>query len=242
MARFVSAMRKRGATLALSTVAMMEFAGQSPEHAQAVGVMVDMIAPQLYLQEHRPWMVCDRELLSMQGNYKGDPDCDREIFAKSCDLVYVSGGQMTWSMMLLASEVLKQLGQYPVIQKYGLRTLASLERFKELLQETKERRDYLKPQPKRVQRPWATEALTIALTRNYFGRPKLKPVWNDGIDLLHAIVPGAYCNFVVLDKGWCGRVNQAAQTLKKACIKAPIAQAFGNTPKELGKFLDTLES
>jgi hypothetical protein len=48
------------------------------------------------------------------------------------------------------------------------------------------------------------------------------PSENDTIDLLHAVVPGAYAEFVVLDGSWASAIAQAARRVREAGYTAPL--------------------
>jgi hypothetical protein len=89
--------------------------------------------------------------------------------------------------------------------------------------------------------PVAT-SISKALLKLYFGDTKRKKKTNDGIDFLHAVVPSAYCDFVVLDSDWSELVEQATRAIRKALIEAPIARPFGSGPGDLVAFLEALET
>ena len=65
---------------------------------------------------------------------------------------------------------------------------------------------------------------------------------NHTIDFLHAVVPIAYCDFVLLDKHWRTQVEHARARLNAAGLSAPIAKVFSGRSNELDHFLCELES
>jgi hypothetical protein len=73
-------------------------------------------------------------------------------------------------------------------------------------------------------------------------KDKTRPLdLNDASDLMHAIVPCAYCDFVLLDREWCDYVERARhrlQTIGEA--KQPIAGVYSKS--EVQRFLDDLRA
>jgi hypothetical protein len=56
---------------------------------------------------------------------------------------------------------------------------------------------------------------------------------NDGMDLVHTVVPVAYADFVLLDKSWTQRVR---------CLSMPGRAVYAFYEAEVDQFLDALES
>ena len=67
------------------------------------------------------------------------------------------------------------------------------------------------------------------LTRNYV------------TDLFHAVVPVAYCDFVLLDSYWKTKVGQVYKSLNEAGLSMPIARVFSGKANEIHRFLGMLE-
>jgi hypothetical protein len=65
---------------------------------------------------------------------------------------------------------------------------------------------------------------------------------NDAADFFHAIVPLAYCDYVLLDGHWATQASVAAHRLYQAGQIETIAQAFSQRQNGLLKFFDALES
>ena len=71
---------------------------------------------------------------------------------------------------------------------------------------------------------------------------KLKITRKHAIDLLHAVVPVAYCDFVLLDKNWRTQVEHARTRFNKAGLSVPIARIFSEQENGIERFLYELES
>lgn len=72
--------------------------------------------------------------------------------------------------------------------------------------------------------------------------PHLDPKYvfcdNDAMDFVHAAPAIVACEYVLLDSGWCHKIERAVARMRKAGIEEPIAQCFSN--KSVNDFLDKL--
>jgi hypothetical protein len=84
-----------------------------------------------------------------------------------------------------------------------------------------------------------TRAITRSLAATFFPDYKriIKP--NDAIDFLHAAIPVAYCDFVLLDGDAVDRVERARQKFNGKGIK--MAAAFSGRRDGVDRFLARLE-
>ena len=64
---------------------------------------------------------------------------------------------------------------------------------------------------------------------------------NDAIDFYHAVVPVAYCDFVIRDKSWDAQANHACHCLKRGGMSAPISKVFSPKKGGLDQFILELE-
>jgi hypothetical protein len=65
---------------------------------------------------------------------------------------------------------------------------------------------------------------------------------NDAMDLMHAAVPIAYCDFVLLDSKWQHRVAIIRDRLLEHSIPLKPAEVFSGKRGDLERFLDRLEA
>jgi hypothetical protein len=63
---------------------------------------------------------------------------------------------------------------------------------------------------------------------------------NDAADFFHAIVPLAYCDYVLLDGYWATQASIAAHRLYQTGQIETVAQAFSQRQNGFLKFFDTL--
>ena len=65
---------------------------------------------------------------------------------------------------------------------------------------------------------------------------------NNVFDLLHTVVPAAYCDFVLLDSQWASKVEQAKERLQKAGVVGfPIAKVYSQKRDGMNQFLADFE-
>jgi hypothetical protein len=65
---------------------------------------------------------------------------------------------------------------------------------------------------------------------------------NHAIDLLHAVVPVAYCEFVLLDKHWETQVDRVRRRFDATPMPVPMAKTFSCKRNGIGRFLCELEA
>jgi len=65
---------------------------------------------------------------------------------------------------------------------------------------------------------------------------------NDAMDFFHAVVPVAYCDYVLLDNHWAAQVAQLRSRFKRTRMNVPMATVFSggrSGVEELLRALDT---
>jgi hypothetical protein len=96
-------------------------------------------------------------------------------------------------------------------------------------------------QIKQALRPRATLALLRAIIYQLCRDRRVNLTVNDALDLTHCVVPAAYCDFVLLDRAWYGRLNDARSFLTRSRIGTRVAQQFTQRDSGVTRFLDRLE-
>ena len=65
---------------------------------------------------------------------------------------------------------------------------------------------------------------------------------NHAIDLVHSVVPLAYCDIALLDKHWKAQAEKVRERVAAANMTFPIAKVFSGKTDEIVRFLELLES
>jgi hypothetical protein len=96
------------------------------------------------------------------------------------------------------------------------------------------------PSGPQIQR--GTRYIFRELVRSLLIDKNTKITRNHAIDLLHAVVPIAYCDLVLLDKHWESQVDRVRSRLQKAGISVPIGRVFSGKTNGIEQFLCAMES
>ena len=95
--------------------------------------------------------------------------------------------------------------------------------------------------PSSLQMQRGTRFLLYEFLRALLIDTKTKITRNYVIDLFHAVVPVAYCDFVLLDRHWKTKVEQVYKSISKVGLSIPIARVFSGKANEIHRFLGMLE-
>jgi hypothetical protein len=221
---------------------MIEFTTyEDPSHTQDAGRFFDSLLPHLYLMRCDPTLVIQNEEDLLAGRRKqspvGDPRALAE-FAAAADRRRGRFSAAAW-FNIVYGEREKLRHQLPGIAKVLYEQIAKLRK------RMSDEPHSLKLIPDGPQTPKyrpPTLPLLRAIVQDMQADHALPEDQNSAVDLLHTVVPGAYCNFVLLDRQWSARLNSAAAKLVAAGIKAPVAASYSKRNGGVETFLNNLES
>jgi hypothetical protein len=238
--RLVSALGSKNGTLAISWLNIGEFAKvTSTEQARKAEELIEACLPRVFCVEVEPFKVIEREDKLLAGGPPDAPHADPDLL-KAFALLRPEG------LQLLTARQLFQVVQGSALVQ-GLEGLADtvVERVSALRDELEADPDFRKlvqrlPAEPPIQR--GTRFVLRELVRSLLIDQRLKVTRNHAIDLLHAVVPVAYCDLVLLDKHWEAQVDRMRTRLKDARVTVPIAQVFSGKAGQIDRFLVALES
>jgi hypothetical protein len=236
--RFIAAIRRARASLLIGAITIYEFAAfNDVRHARAVDELLQQIFRHLYFINCEPHTVIDRENALIAGVSFLPPQADAELFRQTMILAHQQTGPL--EMTAIFSEKSAELR--PVIRDFGTNVRKAFEILRARLEaEPDMRRNANTALANIGHRKTSTAALFLALIKPLHS--DRLPSENDTIDLLHAVVPGAYAEFVVVDGKWASAISQAAERIRKAGYTTPIARAFSPRGNGIEEFLSALES
>lgn len=236
--RFRSALLRAQGTLALSDINLVEFTGMSDSsHTREAGRFFDSLLPHLFLMRCDPTVVIERERELLLQKRDQSPAGDERSLAEFAAAAARRNDRFSASawFSIVHSERAKLRPQIPGIARVFYAQIAQLrERI------AKEPGALKLELPERNRPP--TLALLRAIMHDMQADRRLPEDQNSAIDLLHTIVPGAYCDFVLLDRQWRIRLKSAAVKLAAARITARVAAAYSKQKDGLERFLKALES
>jgi hypothetical protein len=239
--RFRQALVSARGTLVLSHLSLAEFSVFGDvRHVQAVSTYVDTLYPNIFFSKFDPFDVIKTELPVMVGQTRESPAGDSDVlrlFAEDKERAgYPSLAHWFLAMhsgrATLAPHLERMAGEF-VKGFVALRT-----RFQTEAGYAKSALRNIRESP----RPRATQALLRALLYRLRTDPNLKLTTNDGIDILHAIVAGAYCDLVLLDGPCHRRLTDAETFMRRWGITTKVALFYSQRDNGVLHFLDRLEA
>lgn len=84
------------------------------------------------------------------------------------------------------------------------------------------------------------DALGHELIRDHFLDPNQTFDEHDAVDFIHALPAALVCDYILLDQGWCHKLNSATRRLRKGGVTGRIAKCFSK--QMVPDFLTALES
>jgi hypothetical protein len=236
--RFVVAMRRARASLLIGAITIYEFATFSDvRHARAVDDLLQGLFRHLYFIDCEPFTVISRENALIAGAPNTAPHADAELFRQTMILAHQQPGPLELTAIFSG----RSTELRPVIQDFGTNVRKAFEALQTRIEtEPEMRRNANNALAKLGHRQTSTAALFTALIKPL--HDDRLPSENDTIDLLHAVVPGAYAEFVVLDGRWASAIAQATRRIREAGYTAPIARAFSPRGNGIEEFVLALEA
>ena len=239
--RFTAALKASQGTWAVSLLNLMEFIKMTDE-SQAVQFeeLLEQALPNIFFIDFDALEVMKRERLMLQGGSRAAPYDDVQLldaFAKT-----TPDTPRPFTAKNLVAVIVKNRNQL----QEGLVRLNDI-----FVSKTQIMRDQMlddKKFEKMVKKP--QEAVknqrTLFFVRELLGsilRDYNKVLTaNDAMDFFHAVVPIAYCDFVLLDAQWEHRVKEVSERLIQHNIGIKQADVFSDKLGRLEHFFECLEN
>ena len=238
--RFVEGLKARGGTLMLSWLNLAEFTKVTDlDQAKAAEALVEAVLPNVFFMEINPFMVIEQENVLMVGGKPRPPHADTGFLRAFSALKPKSLSPFTAHDLFVAphesalSGRLDDLADTIAERTEALRIeIDNDSAFRSLVSRL--------PSGPRLQQ--GTLYILRELARTFLIDRSLKVSRNNAIDLLHSVVPVAYCDLVLLDKHWQEQVDRMRTRLKNAKLNIPVARVFSRKNDGLNRFLAELEA
>lgn len=239
--RFRAALLNANGTLVLSDLNIGDFTSfDDARHARAAGQFVDSLGANLFFSAFSPFPVIEREIATMVRQTDQSPAGDVEmlrLYAEAADLQRRRPSVLDWFVDVHHNR-----------NELKPRLVGMAQAFLIGLDQLRQRFDaepgFKKSAFRDVEnshRPRSTQALLRAIIFRLEGDRQLKLSVNDAIDIMHCVVPAAYCDYVLVDHTWSVRLAAARAWLDKAGIESHIAQVFAGRRNGVQRFLEHLE-
>jgi hypothetical protein len=230
---FTDALEERNGSLALGRLNLLEFSRVTdPCQLRAAEDFVQSVLPRIFFINTTVMQVVERESAFDPGAC-GDQELFAEFGAPLLD------GE-SWRAGILFERL--RIGRQEYARAFDTledSLLAALDAYRDVDERTL-RRALQEGQL----RPRATLGLARALM-DEIHRDKTRPLdESDTSDLMHAVVPCAYCDFVLLDGEWCDYIARARNRLEQSgpARQQHVAAVYSRRGDGLARFLEALRA
>ncbi len=235
--RFTNGLKNRGGTLALSWLNLVEFTAVTDNRQiDMADRLVEQVAPNLVFMALDPWLVISNEDSAIKENLRHGDWLDKLIFE---------------AFVKMPRDGLSPISTRGLFRQYppGTRLTEDLAAtFLEKIEKARKQYSTDKNAQRMVNKPLkgsriypATRFLIPELLRVLIKNAAQKLTKNDASDFLHAVVPLAYCDYVLLDAHWATQAKAAADRLRKVGHIEKIAQTLSG-PTAIEDLIRALET
>ena len=237
--RLITALKSQNGTLALSWLNVVEFAKMTVEtQARNVENLLEAILPQVFFLEVEPFSVIQREDELLAGEPPSAPHADPDFLREFAHAKPMSLSSFT------ARDLFRAVQDGPLRKRFENLANSIVGRVQALRYELDRNSDFRStvghlPSGPQIQR--GTRFIFREMLRTLLVNKQMKITPNHAIDLLHAVVPVAYCNIVLLDKHWETQVERVRQRFAAARMRVPMAKVFSGRSNGIDCFLRALE-
>jgi len=237
--RLTAALKSQNGTLALSWLNVVEFTKVMAEgQARSVKQLLEMNLPRVFFLEVEPFSVIRREDELLAGRPLVAPHADLDFLREFAHIKPMSLNSFT------AHGLFKAVQDSPLGRSFeGLAdsVVARVKALRYELDRSPSFQSAVRRSPSGSQIQRGTRFLLREMLRTLLVDKRMKITRNHAIDLLHAVVPVAYCDLVLLDKHWETQVDRVRQRFVAARMRVPMAKVFSARRNGLDRFLTELE-
>ena len=238
--RFTMALNSRNGTLVLSWLNLMEFTKVTDKtQARAAENFLEANLPRVFFMEIEPFSVIQRENELLAGGKPVPPHADVKF------LVEFSNFKPTSSALFTANDLFRSVQTKELdgdLNDFADKVVERIEAFRANHKNDAEFQSAVQRPPSGPSVQRGTRFLLRELVRTLLIDKRVKINRNHAIDLIHAIVPVSYCDFVLLDKHWETQVEHVRLRLSRANMPVPMGKVFSGKENQIEKFLLELES
>ena len=236
---FVIAFRASKATLAVSWVNIIEFSKlaslEAHNHAER---LVNELLPHVFCMEVNPVTVGRNEDAIMRGELSIPAHADVEFMK-------ILGGLRPHKF-----EQVSAIGLFAAVHQSAAVSAEMSELTRSMIGQIEKLRERYATEPELTKSaqglpakndfPQGTRQLFRELVTTLLSDKSLKLTDNHAIDLMHAIVPLAYCDYVLLDAHWEEQVKRVRRKLTEGGFVFPIAEVYSERRDGVNRFIQAL--
>jgi hypothetical protein len=239
-ARLSSALDSRNGTLALSWLNLVEFTKVTREdQIRKAEIFIEANLPRVFFLEIDFFVVIRREDELLAGGRPSPPHADLDFLREFSQFKPTSVKPFT------ACDLFKVVQDTEFAKRFhdlANAVIGYINALRNEFDENSKFRSAVRRLPSGPQIQRGTRFILRQLVHALLVDKKIKITQNQAIDLLHAVVPVAYCDLVLLDKHWKTQVDRARSGLNKVGLSVPIAKVFSEKANGIDRFFCELES
>jgi hypothetical protein len=239
--QFVEHLLASGGTLMLSWLNLAEFTKVTDrKQAESAENLVNEILPNVFFIEIDPFTVIEREDKLLNSGVPIPPHADTDFLRAFSTL---KPNKPNSVFQFTAHDLFAALHKSKLAVQMNNMADTLIDRIKVLREEMITSQDFCRlvrrlPSGPPIQH--GTRYVLRELSRIFLIDHSLNITRNHSIDLLHSIVPVAYCDIVLLDAHWEEQVARMRDRLKEAKLNVPIASVFSRRTNGLYGFFSAL--
>jgi len=227
--RFATILKKRGGTLVLSWLNVVEFSKVSDrEQRHKADLLVNDLNPNLFWLNPDFFTVAKQEELGGLNSLHSDSAFAQEF------------------AMNLRGELFKAVYANPQTRiqydNFADIVIHQIEQLRNDFDRSNAMQKAIKTLPRIPKHTRATHLIARELIATFLKDKSVKLNRNNAIDLCHAVVSLSYCDYVILDGHWAKKAEDLRGRLSREEILIPIAQVFTKRRNGLDSFLKQLET
>lgn len=229
--RFLDALHRSGGTWLFSTANLMEFTAMTDLQQAAQGEqLLQRAMPSLYVAD----TTLDKGFLLPEGAPKHPEAPDKNwLLTDLANRAALVGG--AWNTHRFLQDAINH--QYLLLPLFNKLKSDVTQAVMSVTQDEKQHANALKFKPT----PGMTlrDALHRELIRDSHVDANFVFDGHDAMDLIHAVPAAVVCDLILLDAGWCHKVERAAKRLHKGGVTGKLAACYSR--KSVAAFLTALE-
>jgi hypothetical protein len=234
--RLSRVLEKLHGTLVVSWLNLGEYSKITvEEQSRKAEALLQQNLPRLFCIEVEPFRVISIENRMLAGGPLEPPHADVEL-AKM--FLYLWPEPQTFLSGLTAHNFFTYAGSNELVQRLNSLADSLIGRIELMRKEVRTDESFnatvrALPSGPNIQR--GTRYILLELLRTMLITDQMVITRNHAIDLLHAVVPVAYCDFVLLDSHWETQVTQMRNRITATGLSFPIANVFSKRVNGLEK-------
>lgn len=237
--RLVSALKSRGGTLMLSWLNLAEFTQVTdPAQARAAEELVEVVLPNVFFLEVNPFTVWEKEDELLAGGKPAAPHADTEFLQAFSTLRPTSVNPFTARDLFTA---VQERGKTEGFDSLADTITRRIDALRDVMDSDAEFEKLVRRTSSGPQIQHGTRYVLRELSRTFLTDRRTKLTRNHAIDLLHSVVPVAYCDLVLLDRHWRHQVELMRSRFAKVDMNVPLAQVYSERNNGVEEFLSALE-